>query len=136
MISPGAIGYGGPNLVLILHDETHAHAAIRACASVKRRPVEDLHIDDLVIDDIKDQHPGPRWVEEDVAMSRTVRIVRWLRCVEALAEVIATCAPLDNLKCVNRARKIGLVLGDQCITQLAGQPRPPVDETVHRPIVH
>jgi hypothetical protein len=51
-------------------------------ASVKWWPVENFHIDDLIVDDVEDHHADPRRVEKDVAVAWTVRVVRWLRCVK------------------------------------------------------
>ena len=69
-------------------------------------------------------------------MLRPLNAVGWTRCVEALAEVIATSTRLHNLKRVDGIREADLVLGDQCVTQLAGQLRPLVYESVHGPMVH
>ncbi|HEY0690582.1 MAG TPA: hypothetical protein VGD71_16270, partial [Kribbella sp.] len=68
-------------------------------------------------------HAGPRRVEKDVAVARAESAVGWMGCVEALAGVIATSARLHNLKRVDGIREAGLVLGNQCVTQLAGQSR-------------
>lgn len=111
--------------------QTHSHAAVGAYASVKWWPVEDFHIDDLIVDDVEDQHAGPWRVKQDVAVARAESAVGWVGCVEALAEVIATSARLHNLKRVDGIREASLVLGDQCVTQLAGQLRPPVYESVY-----
>jgi hypothetical protein len=47
--------------------------------SVKWWPVEDFHVDDLIVDDVEDQHAGPWRVEKDVAVARAISLddSRW-----------------------------------------------------------
>jgi len=47
-----------------------------AVGSVQRSSIEDFHEDDLILDDVQDEIPGPWRIEQDVSVSWPVGTVR------------------------------------------------------------
>jgi hypothetical protein len=65
--------------------------------SVRGCPVEHFDVHDLLARDVEDQVARPRGFEDDVSMSGPVGASGRCLCVEALAEIVATSALLDDV---------------------------------------
>ena len=80
--------------------------------------VEYLDVDDLTVDHIEDQHPGPRRIEQHIPVPWPVRPVRLWRCVKALAEVVTATTARHHAKHLYLRNQRLLAFGDERVTKL------------------